>query len=34
MAEVQRALGHSNIGITGRYLHLTETTKEKVAAVL
>lgn len=34
LAEVQRALGHSNIGITGRYLHLTESTKEKVAAVL
>lgn len=34
LAEVQRSLGHSSIGITGRYLHLTETTKEKVTAVL
>lgn len=34
LAEVQRALGHSSIGITGRYLHLTESTKEKVTAVL
>ncbi len=34
LAEVQRTLGHANIGITGRYLHLTETTKEKVTAVL
>lgn len=34
LAEVQRALGHSNIGITGRYLHLTDSTKEKVMAAL
>lgn len=34
LAEVQRALGHSSIGITGRYLHLTESTKEKVTAAL
>lgn len=34
LAEVQRSLGHSSIAITGRYLHLTETTKEKVTAVL
>lgn len=34
LAEVQRALGHSSISITGRYLHLTESTREKVTAAL